>query len=158
MAATTPTRFDEIKAQLSADQLAFLAERVLCRTDKEAAKNLGFGYSTVLSWPQKAIINEAVDLVLADSLEVARDLLKRNLIRAAKVKVTGLDSKKTAERQAAATEILDRLMGKPTQSVSATVNANVTVVKGYMVISPDDWDSDTDSGVSASTVADSAVA
>lgn len=158
MAATASTRLDEIKAQLSPDQLAFLAERVLCRTDKEAARNLGFGYSTVLSWPQKAIINEAVDLVLADSLEVARDLLKKNLIRAAKVKVDGLSSKKTVVAQAAATEILDRHFGKPTQSVSATVNANVTVVKGYMVISPDDWDSDTDSGVQATSVADSTVA
>lgn len=158
MAATTPTRLDEIKAQLSADQLAFLAERVLCRTDKEAAESLGFGYSTVLSWPEKRIINEAVNLILEDSLDLARDLLKRNLVRAAKVKVRGLDSKKAAIAQGAATEILDRFMGKPTQSVSATVNANVTVVKGYMTVSPDDWDSDTDSGVQAATVADSAVA
>lgn len=158
MAATTPSRLDEIKAQLSPDQLAFLAERVLCRTDKEAAKNLGFGYSTVLSWPEKRMINEAVDLILIDSLEVARDLLKKNLIRAASVKVKGLESKKTAVSQAAATEILDRFMGKPVQSVSATVNANVTVVKGYMTVSPDDWDSDTNSDVQAASVADSAVA
>ena len=120
--AATSNRLDEIKAQLSADQLAFLAERVLCRTDKEAARACGFGYSTVLSWPQKAIINEAVDLVLADSLEVARDLLKKNLIRAAKVKVDGLSSKKTVVAQAAATEILDRHFGKPTQQNNINVS------------------------------------
>lgn len=116
------TRLDEIKAQLSPDQLAFLAERVLCRTDKEAAENLNFGYSTVLSWHEKQIINEAVRLMLEDSLDLARDLLKRNLVRAAKVKVKGLDSKKVAVSQAAATEILDRFMGKPTQQN----NVNVT--------------------------------
>lgn len=120
--AATPSRLDEIKAQLSPDQLAFLAERVLCRTDKEAARNLGFGYSTVLSWPEKRIINEAVDLILADSLEVARDLLKKNLIRAAKVKAAGLDSKKAAVSQAAATEILDRFMGKPTQQSNVNLS------------------------------------
>lgn len=154
--AATPTRLDEIKAQLSADQLAFLAERVLCRTDKEAAESLGFGYSTVLSWPEKRIINEAVNLILEDSLDLARDLLKRNLVRAAKVKVRGLDSRKASIAQAAATEILDRFMGKPTQAINATLTADIAV-KGYMVVSPDDWD-EPDSGVSASTVADSAVA
>ena len=138
--AATPTRLDEIKAQLSPDQLAFLAERVLCRTDKEAAKSLGFGYSTVLSWPQKAIINEAVDLVLADSLEVARDLLKKNLIRAAKVKVDGLSSKKTVVAQAAATEILDRHFGKPTQQ------NNINVSGGPLTINLTWGDTEAESG------------
>ena len=156
MAATTSNRLEEIKAQLSPDQLAFLAERVLCRTDKEAAENLGFGYSTVLSWHEKQMINEAVRLMLEDSLDLARDLLRRNLVRAAKVKVRGLESKKAALAQAAATEILDRFMGKPVQAINANVTAEVTT-KGYVSISPDDWD-EPDSGVSASTVADSAVA
>ncbi len=138
--AATSNRLDEIKAQLSADQLAFLAERVLCRTDKEAARACGFGYSTVLSWPQKAIINEAVDLVLADSLEVARDLLKKNLIRAAKVKVAGLDSKKPAIAQAAATEILDRQFGKPTQQ------SNVNVSGGPLTINLTWGDTEAESG------------
>ena len=154
--AATLSRLDEIKAQLLPDQITFLAERVLCRTDKEAARNLGFGYSTVLSWPEKKLINEAVDLILADSLEVARDLLKKNLIKAAKVKVDGLSSKKPAIAQAAATEILDRHFGKPKQAIEATVAVDATV-KGYVSISPDDWD-ESDSGVSASTVAGSAVA
>ena len=128
MAATT-TRLDEIKAQLSSDQLAFLAERVLCRTDKEAAEALGFGYSTVLSWPEKRMINEAVNLILEDSLDLARDLLKRNLVRAAKVKVKGLESKKAAIAQGAATEILDRFLGKPTQQSNVNVSGGPLVIE-----------------------------
>jgi len=134
--AATSTRLDEIRAQLSADQLAFLAERVLCRTDKEAAENLGFGYSTVLSWPEKKIINEAVNLILEDSLDLARDLLKRNLVRAAKVKVRGLDSRKASVAQGAATEILDRFMGKPVQQ------SNVSVSGGPLTINLTWGDSD----------------
>ena len=126
--AATLSRLDEIKAQLLPDQITFLAERVLCRTDKEAARNLGFGYSTVLSWPEKKLINEAVDLILADSLEAARDLLKKNLIKAAKVKVDGLSSKKPAIAQAAATEILDRHFGKPTQQNNVNVTGGPLVV------------------------------
>jgi hypothetical protein len=38
------------------------------------------------------------------------------------VKVKGLESKKPVIAQAAATEILDRLMGKPTQSSSVTLS------------------------------------
>ena len=140
MAATIPNRLEEIKAQLSPDQLAFLAERVLCRTDKEAARNLGFGYSTVLSWPEKRIINEAVDLILTDSLEVARDLLKRNLIRAAKVKAAGLDSKRVSVSQAAATEILDRFMGKPVQQ------NNINMAGGPLVVNLIWGDTEAESG------------
>ena len=154
--AATSTRLDEIKAQLSADQLAFLAERVLCRTDKEAAANLNFGYSTVLSWPEKPIINEAVRLILADGVDVSRGILRRALADAARVKVDGLKARGVGVKQAAATEILDRFLGKPKQSIEATVTADVTV-KGYMVVSPDDWD-EPDSGISASTVAGGAVA
>ncbi len=146
MAATTPNRLDEIRAQLSPDQLAFLAERVLCRTDKEAAENLGFGYSTVLSWHEKQIINEAVRLMLEGSVDLARDLLRRNLVRAAKVKVRGLESKKAAIAQGAATEILDRFMGKPTQQ------SNVNVTGGPLTINLTWGDSDgVDSDVTPAT-------
>ena len=134
--AATPTRLEEIRAQLSADQLAFLAERVLCRTDKEAAEALGFGYSTVLSWPEKRMINEAVNLILEDSLDLARDLLRRNLVRAAKVKVKGLESRKASIAQGAATEILDRFMGKPVQQ------NNVNVAGGPLTINLTWGDSD----------------
>lgn len=121
MAATT-TRLDEIREQLAPDQLAFLAERVLCRTDKEAAANLNFGYSTVLSWPEKPIINEAVKLILADGVDVSREILRRSLADAARVKVGGLRGKNKMLQQAAATEILDRFLGKPTQQSNVSVS------------------------------------
>jgi hypothetical protein len=120
--AATMTRLDEIREQLAPDQLAFLAERVLCRTDKEAAANLGYSYSTVLSWSQKAIINEAVKLILADGVDVAREILRRGLTDAARVKVDGLKARGMGTKQAAATEILDRFLGKPTQQSNINVS------------------------------------
>ena len=128
MAAATPTRLEEIKAQLSADQLRYLAERVLCRTDKEAADNCNIIYSTVLNWPEKQTINEAVRLLQAEGVEASREILRRKLVKAAQTKAAGLDSRKEAIKQAAATEILDRFHGKPTQQ------NNVNVTGGPLVI------------------------
>ena len=150
------SRLDEIKKTLTPDQLRYLYERVLCRTDAEAARNVGISPNTVYSWNENTPIQEAVNLLLDDGLQVSLDIMRRNLARAAKVKVAGLDSKKEVIKQAAATEILDRFHGRPKQSIDATVTADVTV-KGYMVVSPDDWD-EPDSSVQAPPVADSPLA
>lgn len=149
-------RLDEIKRTLSPDQLRYLQERVLCRTDAEAARNCGISPNTVYTWNEKTLIQEAVNLLMDEGLQVSLDIMRRNLARAARVKVGGLDSKREAIKQSAATEILDRFHGRPKQSIDATVTADVTV-KGYMVVSPDDWD-EPDSGVQAAPMADSPLA
>lgn len=149
-------RLDEIKRTLSPDQLRYLQERVLCRTDAEAARNCGISPNTVYTWNEKTLIQEAVNLLMDEGLQVSLDIMRRNLARAARVKVSGLDSKKEVIKQGAATEILDRFHGKPRQAIDANVTAEVTV-KGYMTVSPDDWD-EPDSDVSAASVADSPLA
>lgn len=108
-------RLDEIKKTLSPDQLRYLYERVLCRTDAEAARNCGIAPMTVYKWNEHTSIQEAVNLLMDDGLQVSLDIMRRNLARAARVKVGGLDSKREAVKQAAATEILDRFHGRPRQ-------------------------------------------
>lgn len=153
----TAGRLEEIKRALSPDQLRYLNERVLCRKDAEAARNIGLSPNTVYSWPEKKLLAEAVNLILSDGVDVSREILKRNLAKAARVKADGLDSRKEAIKQASATEILDRFHGRPTQSINANVTADVTV-KGYMVVSPDDWDTEPDSGLPAAGLASSPLA
>jgi hypothetical protein len=76
-----------------------------------------------------------------DGVIVAGEILRRSLPKAAAVKAAGLDSAEERTRQDVATEILDRHLGKPTQR--SEINANVNVaVKGYVNVSPDDWDAD----------------
>lgn len=85
----------------------------------------------------------------------SRRILESALVTAAYRKVEALNSDDERTAQSAATEILDRFHGKPVQSVNANVTAQA-VVKGYIGISPDEWDSD--SAVQAAGMADSAVA
>ena len=115
-------RLDEIKRTLSPDQLRYLQERVLCRTDAEAARNCGISPNTVYTWNEKTPIQEAVNLLLDDGLQVSLDIMRRNLAKAARVKVGGLDSKKETVRQGAATEILDRFHGRPKQQSDINVS------------------------------------
>lgn len=116
------SRLDEIKRTLSPDQLRYLQERVLCRTDAEAARNCGLAPITVYKWNENTPIQEAVNLLMDEGLQVSLDIMRRNLARAAKVKVSGLDSKKEAVKQAAATEILDRFHGRPKQQSDINVS------------------------------------
>lgn len=115
------SRLEEIKAQLSADQLRYINERILCRTDAEAARNCGFSPTAVYHWPEKDIINEAVRLIVADGLDASRQILQRALVEAAQVKVGGLKSRKQTIAQSAATEILDRFHGKPRQQSDVNI-------------------------------------
>lgn len=102
---------------------------------------------------------EAAKLELRAELDNAmvnsQEVLRKALVVAAYRKVEALDSDDERTAQAAATEILDRFHGKPTQSINANVTAAV-VVKGYIGVSPDDWDSD--QPVQAAGVASGAVA
>lgn len=113
-------RLAEIESQLSMTQLRYLIARVEAASDKEAADTIGIKASTVKRWNDdgsKSLIDEAVRLMLHDGIVTAREILRRNLAKAAAVKAAGLDSDNEKIRQDAATEIIDRAgeIGKPTQ-------------------------------------------
>jgi hypothetical protein len=60
-------------------------------------------------------------LMLSEGVDTSREILRRALVEAARVKVEGLKSKRTNIKQAAATEILDRFHGKPRQQSDVNV-------------------------------------
>lgn len=106
----------QVVARLTTDQIRFVVARQQFATDKEAAFEIGIKPDTVYQWKHKGIpIDEAVRLMALDGIVVAQELLRRNLAKAAAIKVAGLDSKQEKTRQDVATEILDREMGKATQ-------------------------------------------
>lgn len=137
-------RLDEIKRTLSPDQLRYLQERVLTRTDAEAARNCGISPKTVYMWNENTAIQEAVNLLMDEGLQVSLDIMRRNLARAARVKVGGLDSKKEMVKQAAATEILDRFHGKPRQQSDVNVTGgSLSIVLTWGDTESDGTDRDT---------------
>jgi len=109
-------KLGDVLEKLTTDQVRFVVARQEFSTDKEAAHQIGVKPNTVYTWKHKgAPIDEAVRLMAYDGIVVARDMLRRSLAKAAAVKVAGLDDRDDRLRQAVATEILDRELGKPTQ-------------------------------------------
>jgi len=75
-------------------------------------------------------VKEALRLIAADGLVVARHVQQKNLAKAMLVKVEGLDSNNDRVRQAVATEIIEWEMGKAQQKVqhSGNVAAQVHII------------------------------
>lgn len=139
------------------------------RNITDACQSAGISLTTLRKWEKcaehgnaQAIklfadIEEAkrlLEIEMEMAMESSREVLRKALVVAAYRKVEALDDGDVRVVQAAATEILDRFHGKPVQAVQASVTAQIAV-KGYVGISPDDWD---DQPISTTGMADSAVA
>lgn len=109
------TEANEILSTATPEQIKWVYARLVCKTDKEAAKQAGVHHVTVSQWPNKLGLNRAVSLLLRSPIEAALRILEDAAIEAAIIKTSGLKSKKEGIKQAAATEILDRNMGRPKQ-------------------------------------------
>ena len=117
---TDISRLAEVIKQLTSTQLRFVIARNDSKSDKEAAEIIGISPSTVKNWDNKAIVDEAIMLMLLDGVITARELRRRNLAKAMAVKVAGLDSVDEKLRQSVATEIVEWEMGKAQGSVDVT--------------------------------------
>lgn len=102
------------------EQVKWVLARLVTKTDGEAAKEIGMHPSTVSRWPNKTKLDKAVMLYLRQPIDAALGILREAAVDAAVVKVGGLKSKKDTIRQSAATEILDRNIGKPKQTQEIT--------------------------------------
>lgn len=98
------------------EQVKWVLARLVTKTDGEAAKEIGMHPSTISRWPNKADLDQAVALYLRQPIDAALSILHEAAVDAAVIKVSGLKSKKDTIRQSAATEILDRNIGKPKQT------------------------------------------
>lgn len=94
-------------------------------TKKEAAESIGIEASSAYTY--NGIISEAVSLIRKDRELAALTILGMALPEAAMTKYEGLQSGNEHIRQNAATEILDRHLGKPGASVDVTVNNQVLI-------------------------------
>jgi len=117
----------DLLRQLSSSQLRFVSKRVWTDTDADAARELGISPSTVKNWKQDgAPLDETVRLMKHDGVIMAAEMLRRSLADAVEVKIGGLLDRSSSIRQAAATEIIDRNMGKAVQRQE--IEGQVTVV------------------------------
>lgn len=125
-------RLRDIWGQLSRNQRKYVVATQECATKKEAAELVGIQPDTVYRWP--SIVDEAVELFSINVEQAVLGVLESAAAKAAMVKAKGLDSTDEKVRQAVATEILDRNLGKPTlrQSINQS-NVNID----YKTLTPD---------------------
>jgi len=110
--------FRELWQQLGHNQRRFAIAMIGASSKKEAAQAIGISPNTTYGW--NGVIDEVVELLLTHSADSAMSIIEAEAPRAAMIKSSGLDSDNEKIRQDAASEILDRNLGKPTQRQEVT--------------------------------------
>ena len=120
-------RLSEILGGLNHNQHRFIVAMMDHPSKKEAAEAIGIVPQTAYRWPKE--VEEAVELMRLNIAVGAREMLSKSVAKAALVKVAGLDDDDPKVRQAAATEVLDRILGRPLQKQDVSVtNDSITLL------------------------------
>lgn len=99
--------------KLSPTQKRFAVAMLDYPTKKEAAEAIGLSPQTVYNW--NGSIDTVVSIMQENAALSALSIILASTNKAAMVKAAGLDSDNEKIAQDAASEILDRSLGKPTQ-------------------------------------------
>lgn len=99
------------------EQRKWIVARLLSTSDAAAARAVGVHPSTVCKWPEKDELDRTVEALLADPMAQALTMILDAVPEAARVKIDGLRSRKENVRQSSASEILDRVIGRPRQKM-----------------------------------------
>lgn len=112
--------------------------RATVRSDKGAYEAIGVSRSAFYKWPEaeRDVLREMAQRLKADVQLRIMQMLEDAAEKAARVKVDGLGSRNELVRQGVASEILDRILGKPTQRQEVTGAAGGPVVSEVVVT----WD------------------
>jgi hypothetical protein len=132
-------QIDELLPELSHNQMRFVVAMLdLGRgaSKKEGAEMIGVKPDTVYRW--NGVVDTVIELFRTQSVLVAQRIREQNLIKAMMVKVAGLDSDNERVRQAVASEIIEWALGKAL--VKQDITSDGKPIKGYISVSPDDWD------------------
>ena len=115
---STSERLSAILPLLTKDQLRFVVACMDYPTKKEAAEAIGMKSNTVYKW--NGLVDEAIDLMSLETVEAARAMNKQAIPKAMMTKIAGLDSDNEIIRQKCATELIEWIIGKASQSLEHT--------------------------------------
>ena len=122
-------RFAEIWGSLSPIQRRFVVAMQEYSSKKEAAESIDISPQTAYNW--NGLVDEAVAFVSSDVALAQLGIIRANGVKAAAVKSAGLDSKDERIAQAAASEILDRNLGRATQRQEVEYSGDMNINLGW---------------------------
>ena len=120
---------DRALVLLSADQLKYVEARSRLSSDAAVARE--WGIRGIYQWKRSRepeVLDQVINWLQLEKNAAAEEVLGRHLMKAAVVKTDGLDSVDERLRQSAATEILDRALGKPVQRVDKKTQSETLIV------------------------------
>lgn len=135
---------DELWPELTPSQKKFVVAFQRHTSKADAAEEVGLAAQTVYNWPDK--VNKAAELFSDATASLAMQELEEALVEAAMVKTQEIrDPGSTKERQqSAASDVMDRVMGKPTQKQDIDMDATIEGVD--VQIHPDAGEPEIDDG------------
>lgn len=135
---------DEIWGDLTPPQKKYVVAYQRHTSKADAAQEIGRSASTIYSWPDR--VDTAAELFSDATAELAMQELEEALVEAAMVKTQEVRNPGSTEgsQQEAASDVLDRVMGKPTQKQDIDMDATIEGVD--VQIHPDAGEPDIDDG------------
>lgn len=116
---------DEIWEELTPSQKRFVVAYQRHTSKADAAAEINLAAQTVYNWPDK--VDRAAELFYEQTAALAMQELEEALVEAAMVKTQEVRQPGTTQesQQSAASDVLDRVMGKPTQKQDIDMDATV---------------------------------
>lgn len=116
---------EDLRAELDRledKRLAYVMARSRVNSDAQGYSEAGIHKNTFYSWPaeERERLNDLAQRFKRETATRALMILQDATEQAAKVKAEGLKSRDERIKQGAATEILDRMVGKPTTSLEVS--------------------------------------
>ena len=107
---------DELISELDINERRYVFARAMVSTDKEAYEEIGVSYNWLNSHGKDHLNKIAAELVKDVGFQMMQ-LIKQHGVDAVKEKIKELKSRDERIRSQASTELIDRIIGKPTQRV-----------------------------------------
>jgi len=125
---------DDLMTTLDIEERRYVFARALVSTDKEAYEEVGVSYNWLKAHGKDKLNNIAAELVKDVGFQMMQ-LFKQYGVDAAKEIIAELRDRDVRIRSQAATQIIDRVIGKPTQNVIADIDQSGKVTIEYV----NDW-------------------
>ncbi len=116
---------DEIWEELTPSQKKFVVAYQRHTSKADAAEEIGLAAQTVYNWPGK--VDKVAEMFSDATAQLAMQELEEALVEAAMVKTQEVRNPGSTDgsQQEAASDVLDRVMGKPSQHIDQDIDATI---------------------------------